>query len=233
MSWSPCAGKKSAACSSFAKKCLISSFTANGSRSLFAGTWTDGIFRSDDGGRNWSSANSGLPDKNIEFIIPNGKSNLFAVTRSNGVFLSTSNGDQWTLFNTGLNAKINHIIMDSLYLFAGTFYEGVWRTPRPQGIVGIDNTSLPLTADYLSTSMYLSGTTGSATAITLSLARTVQVSGAVYDLSGQTVTTLINKRLVAGTHYLTWNYSNVPVGCYMIRIQAGKDNCVKLISVVR
>jgi gliding motility-associated-like protein len=59
-----------------------------------------GVFRSDDGGLNWSMKNSGLTNSHVYEVI-NLKGKLFAAT-INGVYTSADNGDSWKAANNGL-----------------------------------------------------------------------------------------------------------------------------------
>jgi photosystem II stability/assembly factor-like uncharacterized protein len=85
---------------------------------LFAGT-NNGVFRSTDGGANWTAANSGFTSSVIS-LVANG-SNIFAGTRSEGVFLSTNNGVTWNPINNGMTGmNIGALMIDSTNIIAGT-----------------------------------------------------------------------------------------------------------------
>ena len=66
---------------------------------LIAGTydWSDpkGIYRSTDGGANWSSINHGLTDLNINTIALDQNGQLFVLTGNDGLFISYDGGDTW------------------------------------------------------------------------------------------------------------------------------------------
>jgi photosystem II stability/assembly factor-like uncharacterized protein len=72
---------------------------------LFAGTWGGGVYRSTDGGGNWTAVNNGLPAPFYGgyvyslAVVPstsgNG-TNLFAGMEEGGIWRSTDDGDSWT-----------------------------------------------------------------------------------------------------------------------------------------
>ncbi|NOT63532.1 MAG: hypothetical protein HOP19_25250, partial [Acidobacteria bacterium] len=77
------------------------SFLAASGTTIFAGTYGDGVFRSTDGGVNWTAVNTGLTNKSVWALTTIG-TNVFAGTEGGGVFRSTDSGANWTEVNTGL-----------------------------------------------------------------------------------------------------------------------------------
>jgi photosystem II stability/assembly factor-like uncharacterized protein len=62
--------------------------------SVFAGTETEGVFRSTDNGSNWTPVNNGISNYAIHWLSSCSGS-LYAAT-GNGVNLSTNNGENWS-----------------------------------------------------------------------------------------------------------------------------------------
>jgi photosystem II stability/assembly factor-like uncharacterized protein len=78
---------------------------------VYAGTDTQGIYKSTDDGLSWSAANNGIERASIRDIIVSG-GNLLAASSStcsnfNNVFKSTDNGETWS-GTTGLAGRIVH-----------------------------------------------------------------------------------------------------------------------------
>jgi hypothetical protein len=74
------------------------------STTLYAGTYGGGVFKSTNGGANWSAVNTGLPtytSVHALAIDPATPTTLYAGT-SGGVLKSTDGGGTWSAFNTGL-----------------------------------------------------------------------------------------------------------------------------------
>ena len=104
-------------------------------RSLFAGTKSDGVYRSEDHGETWVKAD-GLTTQNVNSLAvsPDGRS-LFAGTTNDGVYRSEDHGETWVKKNTsfvGLDSpsKVNSLAVspDGRSLFAGTTDDGVYRS---------------------------------------------------------------------------------------------------------
>jgi hypothetical protein len=102
--------------------CRITSFIEKESV-VFAGSDTNGVFRTTNAGVNWIAVNSGLSDKHIIQLAALG-SRLFSVTLK-GVFISDNNGTTWTADGSGL-IDINCLAVVNNQLFAGTDSSGVF-----------------------------------------------------------------------------------------------------------
>src|SRR5262249_29999223 len=75
------------------------------STTLYAGTG-GGVYKSTDGGRQWTAMNTGLADRNVEVVVidPHTPTILYAGTYG-GVFKSSDGGGSWIPINTGLPAN--------------------------------------------------------------------------------------------------------------------------------
>ncbi len=87
--------------------------------SIYAGTFADGIFLSNDNGNTWSAVNSGLTDLNVNSICILGSS--ICAGTGTGIFLSTNNGMNWNLVTIG---DVRSIVQNGL-LFAADRTRGV------------------------------------------------------------------------------------------------------------
>jgi hypothetical protein len=91
---------------------------------LYAGTFSDGVFKSTDGGGNWNAINVGLKATSVSALVidPTNPSILYAGTFDRGVFKSTNGGDSWS--PTGLiGANVFTLALDPKTpstLYAGT-----------------------------------------------------------------------------------------------------------------
>src|ERR1035441_6201342 len=77
---------------------------SNGPGYLYAGTFSDGIFRSTDNGTTWLRSNSGLTCDTV-LAFASDSTYLFAGTFGGGVFRSSNNGTSWTQVNNGLSDR--------------------------------------------------------------------------------------------------------------------------------
>jgi len=87
---------------------------------VFACTYSGGVFSSVDDGNSWNAVNNGLGDLYVNCIIAV-DSTIFAGTLFDGVYLSTNKGSSWKQVNTGLgNTWINTFATNGTSIFAGT-----------------------------------------------------------------------------------------------------------------
>src|SRR5205085_2735141 len=87
-----------------------------------------GLFRSVDGGTNWTKSSEGIPENTDVFALAAGGTILFAGT-TYGVYRSTDSGANWTLVSTDLpNTGVFALAVSGAQLFAGADYLGVLRS---------------------------------------------------------------------------------------------------------
>lgn len=110
---------------------------------IFTGSSSYGVFRSNNYGTNWVQVNSGLIDTLITSLTVSG-ANLFAGTFNGGVFVSTNYGDTWTHVSVGLPSdNIQTLGVNNDYLFSGFGSSGVWRNSK---IIPVELTSFTASA---------------------------------------------------------------------------------------
>jgi hypothetical protein len=71
------------------------------------------------------------------------------------------------------------------------------------------------------------------TTIEFDLPKTSDVKIEVYNMIGQKIHTLINKKLQAGKHHVTFNAKNISSGVYFYRINTGEFQDVKKMILLR
>ena len=110
--------------------CFTLKENSDKSLTLFAGTRTNGVFRSTNTGKSWSAINEGLTNPHIYTLFFNQR-NIYAGTDS-GAFRSMDNGDNWIAINSGFEIekvfRIYSFTSSDKYLFAGSNGNGVFRS---------------------------------------------------------------------------------------------------------
>jgi len=118
---------------------------------LYAGTDGYGVFKSTNGGAQWSAANTGLTATDVTALAidPVTPATLYAVTYGGGVFKSTNGGGNWSAVNIGLTATdVTALAIDSTTpttLYAGTGNYGVFKSTNGGGdwsATGLTNTGV-------------------------------------------------------------------------------------------
>jgi len=85
-------------------------------RTVYAGSWSSGVYKSTNGGDSWISINSGLTNSYVYSLAidPITPQIVYAGTHG-GVFKSTDGGDTWSATNSGLiNTFVYSIAIDPL-----------------------------------------------------------------------------------------------------------------------
>ena len=98
---------------------------------LFAGTNSEGIYKSSDLGETWVASNNGLLNFGIK-CFTSFENKLYAGT-SYGIFISTDSGLNWdkigvVLNNKSINALAVMSVNENTYLFAGTAGQGIYKS---------------------------------------------------------------------------------------------------------
>jgi Sortilin, neurotensin receptor 3,/BNR/Asp-box repeat len=128
---------------------LVLGFAVDPSRptNLYAGTYGNGLYRSTDGGLNWSPANGAMRTSYVAAIFIGQSSTLFAGTLGGGVYRSADNAGTWTPSNAGLDiALVASLLADpatpgTVYVAA---FDGVYKSADGGGTwLGVNN-GLPI-----------------------------------------------------------------------------------------
>ncbi len=93
---------------------------------IFMGTVSSGIYRSTDGGSNWTQINNGITSMQIWTINKVGGA-FFASSTGGNVFKSTNGGNSWVLSNSGITstAIVRKFVLFNGKIFATTTNLGV------------------------------------------------------------------------------------------------------------
>lgn len=100
---------------------VIQTIAAGSGETLFVGTYGEGLFRSEDGGKHWAPANLGLGDKFIANVMRVKGGSLYAGTIRAGLFRSRDDGRHWVSINRGLE---NTNVESMISLPGGAVYAG-------------------------------------------------------------------------------------------------------------
>lgn len=100
---------------------------------LYAGTYEGDLFKTINGGAQWSISNQGISGDFIFSIAFESQNyNALYAGSGNGVFKSSNRGDSWTSMNNGIvNDNIRSVVVnqkDPLIIYAGSQPGGVYKT---------------------------------------------------------------------------------------------------------
>jgi len=147
---------------------------------LFAGTNTNGVYRSENNGATWDIV--GLPNLDVRSIVLTGTT-LFAGAldfegTKGSLFRSEDNGQVWIRSDTGLTSTFSKIIsVNADYMYVGTLGSGVFRSADggkhwEEASIGLNDVGINAMASE--NNFVLAGTVGGGVFISRDTAKTWQ-----------------------------------------------------------
>jgi sugar lactone lactonase YvrE len=206
----------------------VSSLAVDLQGNLWIGTYEGGLARFD--GENWAvykTGNSGLPDNWVLSLAVDSQGNLWIGTEGG---LARFGGESWEVYDTGNSGLpdnwVGSLAVDSQgNLWIGT--EGGLAVYREGGVIlpGITavgeelDTRMP---SAFSLSQNYPNPFNPTTTIEYDLPEASGVTLAIYNTTGQCVTTLVSKHQTAGRHAVCWDASGCASGLYFYRLWVGR-----------
>jgi photosystem II stability/assembly factor-like uncharacterized protein len=206
-------------------------FSPNGDIFIGGGGEGGGVYRSTDGGLNWTNHTEGLTNTGILSLVVNPDGNIYAGTFQ-GVFKSNDSGATWNYIGEGLvSGKINSLLFTpSNYLLAGTEGSGIFKSINPF-VTGVrDNKNLPA---MFSLKQNYPNPFNPSTKITYILPMNEKVILKVYNILGKEVAELLNKNETAGEHSVQFDGNNLSSGVYFYSITAGNFHETKKMVLLK
>jgi hypothetical protein len=188
--------------------------------SVFAGTETDGVYYSSDGGSTWE--HRGLLSRSVQelVVVPThgGGQDVFAATYGAGVFSTADNGMNWLDANAGLTGRNgNALACNSMHLFVGLSPGGAWRRKLSE-IVPVEDDHSSTPAAFVLHQNY-PNPFNSSTEILFELATRSHILLEVLDPLGRVITEYEpDHELAAGLHRWSFAAPNLASGVYLYRI---------------
>ena len=104
----------------------VRSIETDNSGNIYAGTWLNGMFKSTDGGANWSAVNNGMAANTVVTSMTLSDEVLYTGTFGNGVNKSSDYAASWAPVSAGIDF-IWAMASNSLgHIFAGTYGDGIY-----------------------------------------------------------------------------------------------------------
>jgi hypothetical protein len=154
-------------------------------------------------------------------------------------FIARLDGENWVPLGSGLNDFVYALAADTNFIYAGGRFTMAGNNASHKiarynvsGISAIDSKSMTPVADYSLAQNY-PNPFNPTTNIKFRLPETSEVVIDVFNLLGQRIETVINRRMPAGTHIIQFDGSNLASGVYLYRINAGPFQQVKKMLLVK
>ncbi len=187
----------------------------------------EGIYKSTNGGYNWTSINTGLTNFRIRSIVisPDNSQQIYVGTNGGGVFYSDDRGINWTAINENLpSLSVAGLALDSSSLYVG-FYE-MESVYRREIITSIEEPGVSQKPVNFQLFQNYPNPFNSTTVIPFELGQSGHISIKVFNILGEEVITLLDKNLSAGRHSVSWNGRSsdgreVSSGLYFLKLETG------------
>lgn len=201
---------------------MIAYVTVSGFKYL---DYTPRVFKTTDGGQNWTDISSNLPNIPVNDIITYPAENILFVATDLNVWYSKDDGANWTILGNNLPLTV---VMDLKFheptqtLYAGTFGRGM-HSYDISDILSVDNTELTSN----SIKIYPNPATSEFTiSQNLSSEGTIQL----FDISGKRIKSLFNGNF--GTNKtITVKTDGIAAGVYFVKVNSGKQSVTKKLII--
>lgn len=203
---------------------MIAYVTVSGFKNL---EYTPHVFKTIDGGENWTDISSNLPSIPVNDIITYLEENILFIATDLNVWFSINEGASWDILGNGLPQTV---IMDLKFheptqtLYAGTFGRGMFSIDNVVNIcLGVDDNELSAS----SIKLYPNPATSEFTiSQTLSSEGNIQL----FDISGKMIKNLFQGDF--GTHKsINIKTDGIAAGIYLIKVSSGKQSVTKRLII--
>tara|TARA_R110000851_G_scaffold333532_1_gene515101 strand:+ start:60309 stop:62861 length:2553 start_codon:yes stop_codon:yes gene_type:complete len=201
---------------------MIAYVTVSGFKYL---DYTPRVFKTTDGGQNWTDISSNLPNIPVNDIITYPAENILFVATDLNVWYSKDDGANWTILGNNLPLTV---VMDLKFheptqtLYAGTFGRGM-HSYDVSDILNVGENELASN----SIKIYPNPATSEFTiSQNLSSEGTVQL----YDISGKKIKDLFNGNFGANKN-ITVKTDGLAAGIYLVKVNSGKQSVTKKLII--
>ena len=201
---------------------MIAYVTVSGFKYL---NYTPHVFKTTDGGQNWTDISSNLPNIPVNDIITYPAENILFVATDLNVWYSKDDGASWTILGNNLPLTV---VMDLKFheptktLYAGTFGRGM-HSYDLSNILGVGENELAENSIIIYPNPAISKFTISQN---LSAEGTVQL----YDISGKKIKDLFHGNFGANKN-ITVKTDGIAAGIYLVKVNSGKQSITKKVVI--
>ncbi|MFC2131852.1 T9SS type A sorting domain-containing protein [Bacteroidota bacterium] len=201
---------------------------------ILAGTYENGIYKSNDLGESWDGINEGMETAKISNIYVN-EGNLYTCVFGDGVHLSDDIGNSWEDFNEGFEELYFKDVFSLAFTDDGYIYASAFKTQRGQGLfkremptVGIEENMI----DNINLRIYPNPVSDN-TCIDISLTESSNVLVELFDLTGRKIIDIHKGYFDAGNYRIPYDCSELSSGSYILKVNMNGNNSIKLVYVMR
>ena len=165
------------------------------------------------------------------FAVSDGS--IFIGGNDDGVYVSTNKGSNWKSVNEGLSdTRITSLADFGPWLFAGSQSSGMWKRYTSEMLVHVQHAKLYPPRGYRLDQNY-PNPFNPTTVIHFALTATTTVRIKVFDLFGRDIETLVDERLEAGDHSVSFDGRRCSSGTYFYSLSANGYSVVRKMMLVK
>ena len=201
---------------------MIAYVTLSGFKYL---NYTPRVFKTTDGGQNWTDISSNLPNIPVNGIITYPAENILFVATDLNVWFSQDDGANWTVLGNNLPFTV---VMDLKFhaptktLYAGTYGRGMYSYDM-KDIVGVNENELA--SDSIK--VYPNPATSE---FTISHNLTSEGNVQLFDNSGKKIKDLFRGNFSANKN-INVKTDGIAAGIYLLKVNSGKQSITKKLIV--
>ncbi len=205
---------------------LVAYVTFSGYHTL---DYTPHIFKTIDGGENWTDISGNLPSIPINDVVVSADETALFVATDTGVWYSINQGASWNIVGDNLPMTIVADIKihePTHTLYAGTFGRSIYSFDISNLHIGIFNYSLETNQFEI-----FPNPVSEAFTIKFTQQNKGEIKLFITDVQGKVITVLDKVNVDLGKHELNYNVSSLPVGVYFVHLQSDKLNLSEKIII--
>ncbi len=189
--------------------------------------YTPHVFKTTDGGENWTDISSNLPNLPINDIITYSEENILLVATDLNVWFSIDDGESWDILGNGLPQTI---IMDlklhepTQTLYAGTFGRGMFSFDN------VVNFCLGVGDNELSASSIILHPNPATSEFTISQTLSSEGSIQLFDISGKKIKELFRGDFGAHKN-IRVRTDGIASGVYLVKVRVGNQFVAKRLVI--
>ncbi|MDZ7764615.1 MAG: T9SS type A sorting domain-containing protein [Melioribacteraceae bacterium] len=211
---------------------FVWSIASTSTGTLFAGTYGDGLYTSDDNGNNWYKVVE-VTGSYIYDITVDTEDNVYISTLLGGVYVSTDGGDSFV--NNGMGGVGVSSIMatsnsESSTLYAGTSNGQLYKKSSGDGITSVNDEVTP--KEFKLDQNYPNPFNPSTT-IQFAVPKAGEYKVVVYNILGQQVAELLNTQLQPGVHKVQFDAARLASGIYIYQLTGDNVNFTKKMILMK
>jgi photosystem II stability/assembly factor-like uncharacterized protein len=202
----------------------------------FGGFGTGHVFKTTNGGANWTDITGNLPDVPHQSVCidPLYPQNVY-VGSDLGVYVTTNSGANWYEFRTGMPYALVFdlkVVYPARKLRAATHGSGAYQRDLVPNPVGITPIGSEVPKEFKLSQNYPNPFNPS-TKIRFAVAKQSNVKITVYDITGRLITTLVNENLRPSNYEIKFDAGGISSGVYFYRLETSGFADTKKMVIVK